>query len=90
MSLLWGKALKMIRGVRGWNQEQASSFYDLSQGYYSMLEHNKRDPSVATLCQIADALKVPVWVLTVLATEGVPPVVLETAKKEVEKGTNAA
>lgn len=40
-----------------------------SVSYLSMLEHNKRDPTLSTLTKIASALHVPIGVLFVLASE---------------------
>lgn len=40
-----------------------------SVSYLSMLENNKRDPTLSTVARIAQALHVPVGVLFVLAAE---------------------
>lgn len=40
-----------------------------SVSYLSMLENNKRDPTLSTLTSIAHALQIPVGLLFVLASE---------------------
>ena len=62
-----GRAIKLCRTQRGLNQSELASLSGISVSYISLLEKNKRDPSVSTLRGIADALEVPFSILVFLA-----------------------
>lgn len=64
-----GKAIKMCRTRRGASQTDLAQRADCSVSYLSMLENNKRDPTLSTLTKISQALNVPVGVLFFLASE---------------------
>lgn len=65
-----GQAIKMCRTRRGASQSALAQQADCSVSYLSMLENNKRDPTLSTLNKIAQALRVPVGILFFLAAEG--------------------
>lgn len=63
-----GKAIKLFRQSRGLNQEQLSEMSDISCGYLSLLERNRRIPVFDTLQRIAEALDVPMFILVFFAS----------------------
>lgn len=65
-----GQAIKMCRTRRRASQSELAQQADCSVSYLSMLENNKRDPTLSTLTKIAQALRVPVGILFFLAAEG--------------------
>jgi len=64
-----GQAIRLCRTQRGVSQGSVAERADCSVSYLSMLENNKRDPTVSTLNKIAQALQVPVGLLFFLASE---------------------
>lgn len=64
-----GQAIKMCRTKRGVSQTDLARLADCSVSYLSMLENNKRDPTLSTLTKVAQALNVPVGILFFLASE---------------------
>ncbi|MBE5809245.1 MAG: helix-turn-helix transcriptional regulator, partial [Clostridiales bacterium] len=40
----------------GWSQEMLSAFAGIGRSHLSMIETGRKEPSVETLCRIADAL----------------------------------
>lgn len=64
-----GRAIRMCRRRRGASQSDVAHRASCSVSYLSMLENNKRDPTLSTLTNIAQALHVPVGLLFVLASE---------------------
>jgi transcriptional regulator with XRE-family HTH domain len=64
-----GQAIKMCRTRRGISQTDLAHRADCSVSYLSMLENNKRDPTLSTLTKIAHALNVPIGILFFLAAE---------------------
>lgn len=64
-----GQAIKMCRTRRGVSQTVLASLASCSVSYMSMLENNKRDPTLSTLTKIAHALNVPIGILFFLAAE---------------------
>ena len=65
-----GSAIKLIRTARNITQRQIAKQLDVSANYLSLIESDKRDPSLAFLNRLAGALKVPVAMLFVF--QGVP------------------
>lgn len=65
-----GQAIKMCRTRRGISQTDLSQKAECSVSYLSMLENNKRDPTLSTVTRIAHALQVPVGILFFLGAEG--------------------
>lgn len=64
-----GQAIRLCRTQRGASQSTVAERADCSVSYLSMLENNKRDPTLSTLTKIAQALQVPVGLLFFLASE---------------------
>ena|ERR1035437_706687 len=64
-----GQAIKMCRTRRGESQSKLAERADCSVSYLSMLENNKRDPTLSTLTKISHALNVPIGILFFLAAE---------------------
>lgn len=54
-----GNAIKLIRTARNVRQRDLASELDVSPNYLSMLEANRRVPSVTFLRKIASKLQVP-------------------------------
>ncbi|BCN39757.1 hypothetical protein ALDI51_30760 [Alicycliphilus denitrificans] len=64
-----GQAIRLCRTRRGASQSVIANRANCSVSYLSMLENNKRDPTLSTVTKIAEALQVPVGLLFVLAAE---------------------
>jgi transcriptional regulator with XRE-family HTH domain len=64
-----GQAIRLCRTQRGASQGDIANRADCSVSYLSMLENNKRDPTLSTVTKIAKALHVPVGLLFVLAAD---------------------
>ncbi len=64
-----GQAIKMCRTRRGVSQTDLAHRVDCSVSYLSMLENNKRDPTLSTLTKIAHGLNVPMGILFFLAAD---------------------
>jgi len=64
-----GQAIRLCRTQRGVSQSAVANRADCSVSYLSMLENNKRDPTLSTVTKIAEALHVPVGLLFVLAAD---------------------
>jgi transcriptional regulator with XRE-family HTH domain len=58
MRRLVGANLKRIRQDKGLTQEQLAEVSGFSQQYISGLEHGRRNPTIVTLYELADALGV--------------------------------
>ena len=63
------QAIRLCRIRRGASQSVIANRANCSVSYLSMLENNKRDPTLSTVTKIAEALHVPVGLLFVLAAE---------------------
>lgn len=64
-----GQAIRLCRTQRGASQGAIAQRANCSVSYLSMLENNKRDPTLSTVTKIAEALHVPVGLLFVLAAD---------------------
>lgn len=64
-----GSAIRLCRKRRGVSQTDVATRAECSVSYLSMLENNKRDPTLSMITKIADALHVPVGALFVMASE---------------------
>jgi len=64
-----GQAIKMCRTQRKVSQTELAALCDCSVSYLSMLENNKRDPTLSTLTKISQGLEVPLGILFFLASE---------------------
>ena len=58
MRKLVGNNCARIRKARGWTQEELAERSGLSQQYLSGLERGRRNPTVVTIYELAQALKV--------------------------------
>ncbi|WP_342595589.1 helix-turn-helix transcriptional regulator [Salinicola lusitanus] len=64
-----GQAIRLCRTQRGVSQSVIASRANCSVSYLSMLENNRRDPTLSTIIKIAEALHVPVGLLFLLAAD---------------------
>ncbi len=64
-----GQAIRLCRTQRGASQSAIANRANCSVSYLSMLENNKRDPTLSTVTKIAEALHVPVGLLFMLAAD---------------------
>lgn len=64
-----GQAIRLCRTQRGASQTAIATRANCSVSYLSMLENNKRDPTLSTIARIAKALHVPIGLLFVLAAD---------------------
>ena len=64
-----GRAIRLCRTKRGASQSAVARRASCSVSYLSMLENNKRDPTLSTLTKVAQALQMPVGLLFFLASE---------------------
>lgn len=64
----FGKAIKTVRAARGLTQEQLAEATDRDTSFISRIESGAREPSVTSLREIARALGVPFYLLTLLAS----------------------
>lgn len=62
-----GKAIKLCREQKGYNRSELAEKANLSVSYVSLLENDKRDPSLSKVEKIAGALGMPISVLLFLA-----------------------
>lgn len=58
MRKLVGDNCARIRKARGWTQEELAERSGLSQQYLSGLERGRRNPTIVTIYELAQALKV--------------------------------
>lgn len=58
MRRIVGENVRRIRQVKGLTQEQLADISGFSQQYISSLEHGRRNPTVITLYELAQALGV--------------------------------
>lgn len=64
-----GKAIKTTRTARGLTQQELAQRANLSVSYLSLLEKNKRDPSLSSIESIALALNIPMSIMMFLAAD---------------------
>lgn len=64
-----GNAIRLCRKRRGVSQTYVAARADCSVSYLSMLENNKRDPTLSMITKIAEALHVPVGAFFLMASE---------------------
>ena len=56
MGKTYGQTLKLIREARGLSQEELAFKTDLHRTYISLLERDRKSPSLRTVTKIATAL----------------------------------
>jgi len=64
-----GSAIKQCRKVKKISQTELANLSGLSVSHLSLIESNKREPSVSAVNVIANALGIPVSVLVFLAAK---------------------
>lgn len=81
-----GRAIRLCRAKRGVSQGVVARQANCSDSYLSMLENNRRDPTLSMLMRIAQALQMPVGLLFFLAAdqEDLGPVDERTTGKLME------
>jgi len=82
------RAIRWFRQRQGISQGDVASRADCSVSYLSLLENGKRDPTLSTVTRIADALKVPVGTLFLVASDpaelkGIDELVVEELRRAV-------
>lgn len=62
-----GKAIRLVRTVKGMKQEELGNLVGVADSYISLLEQGKRNPTWSILQKIGDSLGVGVSVLVMLS-----------------------
>jgi transcriptional regulator with XRE-family HTH domain len=57
----FGRVLREIREARGLSQEQLGFESGYHRTYISFLERGKKNPTLATVFNLAETLKIPAW-----------------------------
>jgi len=65
----YGRALKVARAIAGLQQKELARAAGLDPSHVSLIEMGKRKPSVSALEKLANALGVPLHLLTILGSE---------------------
>lgn len=65
----YAKAIRIARSIADVTQRELAERSGLDRSYLSLIEGEKRQPTVETLQSISDALRMPFHLLTLLATE---------------------
>lgn len=65
----YGRAVRIARALAELEQKELAHQAGLDSSHISLIEQGKRNPTVTTLEKIADALRMPYHLLTVLASE---------------------
>ena len=58
---VFGRVLREIRQERGLSQEQLGFDSGYHRTYISFLERGKKNPTLATVFDLAETLKMPAW-----------------------------
>ncbi len=64
-----GTAIRKCRKLRGLTQAKLAQLSGISVPHLCLMEKNKRDPSLSVVNSISDALKIPVSILMLLASQ---------------------
>jgi transcriptional regulator with XRE-family HTH domain len=65
----YAKAIRIARSIAGISQKKLADRTGLDRSYLSLIEREKRKPTIDTIQNISNALKIPFHLLTLLATE---------------------
>jgi transcriptional regulator with XRE-family HTH domain len=65
----YGRAIKLVRTASGLSQSALAARLSIGPSQLSLIEANKRQPSVAVLAEASAALGVPPHLLTLLASD---------------------
>jgi transcriptional regulator with XRE-family HTH domain len=87
--LLLGRKIRDLRLRRGFTVQQLAAASDLSKGFISQVENGRTSPSLATLRDLALALKTSVAYL-VVEEEQIPHVVRARERPRVHVGGNTS
>lgn len=79
----YAKAIRTIRSAKNLSQQELANKVGLDASYISLIEKQKRIPTIKTLKNISDVLKVPFHLLTLLASDKED--LKYTSKTEAEK-----
>lgn len=77
-----GGVIRKCRKLKGMTQLQLSNSSDISESYLSLIEQDKRQPTLSNLESIAGTLQVPVSILVFLADK--QQSISEITDKQVE------
>lgn len=75
----YGKAFRIVRATFGLNQAEFSRLLGIGQSHVSLIEAGRRQPSRELIDGLADSLRIPRSLITLLASE---PKDLELQEKE--------
>jgi transcriptional regulator with XRE-family HTH domain len=67
--LAYGRAIRELRSARGLSQERLAQLSELDRTYVSGIERGERNPSLANLLKLADALDTQLSAVAALAEE---------------------
>ena len=65
----YAKAIRIARSIVGISQARLAALSGVDRSYLSLIEGEKRKPTMETLQDISDSLKIPFHLMTLLATE---------------------
>lgn len=65
----YSKAIRTVRAARGISQQELASLTKLDASYISRIESGDRVPTLEVIEIISKKLKIPVYLLTLLASE---------------------
>ena len=65
----FGRAVRICRATFGMRQSELADRLKVGRSQLSLIESGKRQPSVRTVSEIAEAFGIPVHLLTLLASE---------------------
>jgi len=65
-----GKAIKLVRAARGKSLADVATVSGIGIPFLSLIEAGQRQPSLATLRHVADALGIPSELLIIVAANG--------------------
>lgn len=64
-----GRAVKLCRSQKGWTLQELGKLTGIAASHLSMIERNRRDPSMNAMQAIANAFGMPLNVLVFLAAD---------------------
>jgi len=64
-----GSAIKRLRAAAGWSQKEFASQLGISSSYLSLIEKDRRDPTIPLVRRMAGQLGVPAVILFAAALE---------------------
>ena len=65
----YSKAIRTIRAAKGISQKKLASLAELDSSYISRIESGERVPTLEVIEKISKKLQIPVYLLTLLASE---------------------